>query len=268
MNVATPVPSGEPEDRGLARLQACHDRLLCGLRGLPGAEELVVAPELARPAGAYGGKPIHAEVRAFRAAGVELVRVVRIDGPGTFILNAVSFSEDDASLPLLGIEVLVFKQRLHLLVADLFPLVPDDDEAVADLAASLDPALGDRLELPAWSRAIFSADPILRKPGSSAALAPAAAIVDEVVGRWEAAVSQRAGTRDPRAPAARRRRDEYVRVHARDEPAIPFLGRVFGTSLATQLVDELLFPRRFYAATENQGHGREVPAAVASTGQA
>jgi len=208
---------------------------------LPGYVALPIAPELAVVEGSYAGKKLTLRAHAFAAQGVRVGRVARIDGPGSWILNAVVFPDERHSTPILGIELLVFRERMHLIVADLFPL-RDADAGVMDDLGPLFDEVGDEPEMPRWATRIFSRRPVFRKPKSNAMLSEGARAVRLVSERWTAMARAATPERPDAAAASRARRDDYVTAHAEDEPANPFLGKAFGAEIGKRLVDEVLFP--------------------------
>jgi len=219
-------------DRALARLER-------GLRALDGFRPRPVAPDLARAEGSYAGKPLTLRAEAFSARGVGYGRVVRIDGPGTWILNAVAWNDDAFAIPILGLELLVFRGRMHLIVADMFPVVARDAGLMDTLGAAFDD-VGEDPPMPSWAARIFSRRPVFRKPRDPAALGEGARAVTAVSTAWLERVH--AAMPAPDAGEARARREAYVRAHAEDEPANPFLGKAFGPETGRRLVDEILFP--------------------------
>ena len=208
---------------------------------LPGFAPLALAPELATMAGSYAGKTLALRASAFTAAGVQLGRVVRIDGPGTWILNAVVFPSESYATPILGIELLVFRDRMHLIVADLYPLREADSGVMDDIGPRFDD-VGDPPDMPQWATRIFSRRPVFRKPRSSATLADGARAVRLVADRWLSFATVAVPVDDDVGRSTRARRNAYIRSHAEDEPANPFLAKTFGDVLGKRLVDEVLFP--------------------------
>jgi hypothetical protein len=179
---------------------------------------------------------------AFRARGIGWGRLARMDGPGTWILNAIVYPERGFAVPILGIELLVFRERMHLVVADLFPLVTEHAALMDEIAPAFD-ALGETPPMPAWAARIFSRRPIFRKPRTGEALEGGADAMARVGRRWMELARGARPEQDPeRAANAWRAVESYVRAHAVDEPANPFLGRAFGEARAARLVDEVLFP--------------------------
>ena len=232
------------ETPSLVDLDAAYARLHGGIERLPDFCPVVLPTDLTQATGSYAGKTLELRAVAFRARGVRYGRLVRIDGPGTWILNAVVFPEDGYTFPILGIELLVFRERMHLIVADLFPLEEQDEGVMDDLAPHFD-QVGTPPEMPTWARNIFSRRPIFRKPGSTSELTAGARAVDAVSFRWLARVHDAApAARAALAAEARRRRDAYICAHVEDEPAHPFLGKAFGAELGERLVSVLLFPAR------------------------
>lgn len=211
------------------------------LRALPGFAPMMLAPELAAMEGSYAGKTLALQASAFTATGVRLGRVVRIDGPGTWILNAVVFPSEAYATPILGIELLVFRERMHLIVADLYPLREADLGVMDDIGPRFDD-VGEAPDMPEWATRIFSRRPVFRKPRGSATLADGARAVRLVTERWLSLATVARPVEDDEATSTRARRDAYIRSHAEDEPANPFLAKTFGEVLGKRLVDEVLFP--------------------------
>lgn len=210
------------------------------LRALPGFQNRELPRGLSEMHGAHGGKDLSLRAWGFRAHGVAYGRCVAIDGPGIWIENTVVFPDPALALPVLGVELLVFRDRMHLVVADLFPLA-DQDAGLMDGISPRYDHLGSTPPMPAWAARIFSRAPIFRKPRSEDALAEGARAMLDVSGAWLARRSQAEACAAPAAACARERLLGYIQAHAADEPAKPFLARAFGP-LGERLVGEVLFP--------------------------
>jgi len=224
----------------LGALDTVFEAFGSAVRSLPEHRTVALPAELARIEGAYGGKPLVMRNEVFAARGVRWGRLARIDGPGTWVLNAIVYPEDGFTTPIPGIEVLVFRGRLHLVVADLFPLAARDVGVMDDIGPQFD-ALGETPPMPRWAEQIFSRRPIFRKPRADGAFEEGARAMALVLERW----MERARCAEPEAgdaTDAARARGRYVACHAEDEPAVPFLEKTYGAPLARRLVDEVLFP--------------------------
>jgi hypothetical protein len=225
----------------LDRLHEAGEQLRNQIAQLAGYAPRSLPDELSQLTGQHGTVPLDMQVQAFSAESVGYGRLARMTGPGTWVFNLVVCPRDELVLPVLGIEVLVFRGRVHLLVADLFPLDDDSEGLMSSLAARFD-GLGVQPSMPDWARKIFSATPIFRKPGTAEAIEETAEAIVLCAALW----FRLAGQPCERSPAARvearRRRIAYLEHHLQDEPANPFLRRTFGDALGGRLVREVLFP--------------------------
>jgi hypothetical protein len=191
-------------------------------------------------AGQHGARTLSLETFAFSSRDVLFGRCVAIHGADTWIENTILFPHPHAALPILGLELLVFRGRMHLIVADLFPLLPRDEGVMDDIAPDF-AALGEPAPVPSWATRIFSRSPVFRKPREVSALSAGASAMRQVARRWfELARSRREVPLEERGEAGRRLLD-YAVAHAEDEPAGPFLSRAFGQP-GERLIREVLFP--------------------------
>jgi hypothetical protein len=228
-----------------ARLGADLDGRGLGRMALPGED--------ARPllgAGSFAGERVEVRPAAWRDRRVPFGRLVRVEGGQRVqVFNAVCFPSLSVSLPVLGCEILCFSKGVHLFVLDAFAL---DERSEADRAvrAALCEARADiaaefsMMERPDWGAEVFSPEAILLKPGARAevSLERFVPALDRV---WSAWCEQLGRARAEREGWWRRRarRRRYLADHAADEPARPFLSRIFGEDRAGTFIDEFLFPR-------------------------
>jgi Ferredoxin-dependent bilin reductase len=234
------IPAFETEV--FAELDAVQNELAESFRRLPDFRELEIPMEFRRIVGNYGTKELTWTAWAFRARGIGYGRVVRIVGNGTWINNIIVFAEDGYTLPVLGIEVLAFREKIHLLVADLFPLCAGDEGLMDDISETF-ADLGETPKMPEWATKIFSRSPIFRKPASAEAIPRAAQAMRDVSATWLAKTHSAMPEKNAEIHTnAQQKRDAYILSHAEDEPANPFLGRAFGSELGKRLVEEFLFP--------------------------
>lgn len=189
----------------------------------------------------HGGKPLELEALAFSARGVAYGRCVAIGGPDLWIENTVVISDPAFALPILGVELLVFRGRMHLIVADMFPLLGRDEGVMDDIGPRFED-IGETPAMPAWAKKIFSRAPVFRKPRSEASLGAGAQAMATVGEAWLARARAASPVSDPSLrEQARERLIDYARVHADDDPSGPFLERAFGQR-GERLLGEVLFP--------------------------
>lgn len=228
-------------------LDEARAELRRALESLPGHRPVPLDPGLSSMRGLHGSKELSLEASAFEARGVAYGRSVSIRGEDTWIENTVLFSDPRYALPVLGVELLVFRGRMHLIVADLFPLSGRDEGVMDDLGPRYRD-VGDEPPMPAWAASIFSRAPVFRKPRREDALPQGAAAMREVSSAWLARARAAEVEVEPGAVAeASRRLLEYTRRHAEDEPAGPFLSRAFGEGGA-RLLPSVLFPLQALAS--------------------
>jgi 15,16-dihydrobiliverdin:ferredoxin oxidoreductase len=177
-------------------------------------------------------------------------RVVRVDGGSRVqVLNIVLFPTLESGLPVLGVEILTFRRGLHLFVLDACPLWPDRFdhdgwvEALDRGREAFPPAC--LREVPAWGQHVFSPSLVLAKPHPrepvpmSACLAPCRALLHHWLARATGLPACAPGE-GPVDVLARRAR--YLKHHADDEPAGPFLRRTAGDAWAESFIYGFLFP--------------------------
>lgn len=229
-------------DNAFIELDAVCDELTNQFTLLPGYRPRPLPPELCHVTGMYGVKELVMKSTAFAAYGIALGRIALIRGEGIWIGNIVVYPADGFTTPILGMELLVFRERMHLLVADLFPMIDDDEALMDDITPRFD-HLGCDPEIRTEPRNIFSRSPIFRKHGDTAMLGVAAQAMREVSQRWF--VKAFSAKPDPNTEIAERaatKRANYISSHLADEPADPFLKRAFGDEIGGRLVNEILFP--------------------------
>lgn len=223
-------------------LQGTHDALVGEFENLRGFRRLKIPAEFERLEGVYGTKNLFWEAFAFTAESIVYGRVVLIRGVDCWINNIIVFPADGATIPILGLEMLGFRNKIHLIVADAFPLIESDADLMNEIGAKYDD-IGETPPMPEWAAKIFSPRPIFRKPRNEDDITTAANAMREVGALWLAKARTATHSSDAtETQSAAARRDEYVRRHAADEPAEPFLRRCFGDSVAQRLVHEFLFP--------------------------
>jgi hypothetical protein len=223
-------------------LQNAHDSLVKEFQNLRGYCELSIPPEFKRLEGVYGSKSLVWEAFAFRADGILYGRVVLIRGVDSWINNIIIYPADGYTTPILGIELLGFRHKIHLIVADVFPLIEADEDLMDEIGAIYDD-IGTTPPMPDWATKIFSRHPVFRKPRNEEDIETAARAMRDVGEMWlaQARTAQKISDLTQQQSAALKR-DEYVRHHAADEPAQPFLSRCFGTETGLRLVNDFLFP--------------------------
>lgn len=231
-------------------LQNAHDALVDEFRNLPRFRELKISAEFKRLEGVYGTKSLTWEAFAFDAAGILYGRVVLIRGVDSWINNVIVYPADGYTTPILGIEMLGFRNKIHLVVADVFPLVEAHQNLMEEIGGRYD-QIGEPPPMPQWATKIFSAHPIFRKPRNEEDIESAAAALADVGVLWLAKARRAEKTSNlSQLIAAATRRDEYVRHHAEDEPAQPFLTRCFGQETGFKLVHDFLFPSDWRKVTQ------------------
>ncbi len=241
-----------------AELDSACAELIEGFATLPEYQPLDLPPELCNVVGTYGANELSMCTTAFKARGIALGRVALIRGEGTWITNMVAFPADGYTSPILGIELLVFREKMHLIAADMFPLVASDEDAMDNIAPPFD-NVGPDPEMKSSARKIFSRRPIFRRPGETPALDIGVAAMREVGAAW--LTRARAAQPETNPDIVERiilARADYIKSHLEDEPANPFLKRAFGEEIGGRLVNEILFPTVHWKTltTENQNGQR------------
>lgn len=238
-------------DNPYQSLQSAHDKLTQEFRDLADYRELFIPSNFRSLDGAYIGKSLKWEAFAFAARGIIYGRVVLIRGVDSWINNIIVFPADDFTTPILGIEMLGFRNKIHLIVADLFPLAENDRELMREISLRYE-NIGEPPPMPQWAQQIFSPHPVFRKPRNEEDIETAAHAITDVGAKWLSIAHQVLPEKSfEKAQTARVARDDYVRCHAQDEPAEPFLTRAFGQEISLQLIHDFLFPSD-WTKIENQ----------------
>ena len=223
-------------------LQTAHDNLIGKIKNLQGFSELEIPSEFRHLKGVYGAKELEWKAFAFAAEGIKYGRIVLIEGVDSWINNIIIYPEDGFAVPILGIEMLGFRHRIHLIVADIFPLLETDENLMDEIGAKYDD-VGEAPPMPDWALKIFSRAPVFRKPRNTEDIQTAADAMREVGEKWlHFAESAKPLGDSNLARQICAKRDEYIAHHAEDEPAKPFLTRTFGEEIGLRLVNEFLFP--------------------------
>jgi hypothetical protein len=224
-------------------LQTEHDNLIRKIKNLRGYRELEIPSEFSYLKGIYGAKELEWKAFAFAAEGIIYGRIVLIEGVDSWINNIIVYPEDGYAVPILGIEMLGFRHRIHLIVADIFPLLDADKNLMDEIGMRYD-GVGDTPPMPDWATKIFSRAPVFRKPRNTEDIQTAADAMCEVGEKWlHFAESAKPLSESDLATRICQKRDEYISHHAEDEPAKPFLTRTFGEETGLRLVNEFLFPQ-------------------------
>jgi hypothetical protein len=223
-------------------LQTEHDNLIEKISKLRDYRELEIPSDFRYLKGVYGAKELEWKAFAFAAEGIIYGRIVLIEGVDSWINNIIIYPEDSFSTPILGIEMLGFRHRIHLIVADIFPLLKEDENLMDEIGSKFD-EIGETPPMPKWAVKIFSRSPVFRKPRNTEDIQTAADAMREVGEKWlQFAESAKPLEDSNLAQQICRKRDEYIAHHAEDEPAKPFLTRTFGEETGLRMVNEFLFP--------------------------
>lgn len=198
--------------------------------------------------GQHGGEAIQLRAVAWQGGGFRWARLVEIHGDrGTFALNLCFFPRSAAPLPLWSSEYLALRGRLHLLILDALDL--DDTQPawspghLARVQARVQPAA--RAPIPPWAgEAMSSGCLFVRAPGPLPSLEVAHEGYASALGELlDLAGALPAG--ELPAPVAAGRRAAENRYHAamsEHDPAVHYLRRALGETVAGELAREMLFP--------------------------
>lgn len=203
-----------------------------------GACEVPVDEEFAI-GGDFGGTAVHLEPKAFMGGGVQWARIARLKGGERVqVVNAVFLPEVSRGGPIFALELLLFGENVHLLVADLFGANGVGREALRGAKKELEEEFTLE-ERPPWGAEAFSDDLVFLRPGKRAEL-KVDRLAEIVTGLLQAWGEEFSGP--TREPGYEVRRDTFLRVQREHEPARPFLERLAGAQKVERLLWEYLYP--------------------------
>jgi hypothetical protein len=200
--------------------------------------------------GEFAREPLSIRPVAFTGRGIDFGNVVRVRGGSQVqVLSIVLIPPHTSPLPIFGCELLVFSRGVHLVVLDAFPTCEHEEASRLLLKLErLGACLAGAFELhpaPDWGKNVFSEKAIVIKPDPQRP-AGIGAFVPAVTSLLSAYLT--AAAQGPTAPESmhdqiREARALYLKDHAEQEPAGPFLERIAGKEWVDKFVFDFLFPQ-------------------------
>jgi hypothetical protein len=205
--------------------------------------------DLASVDGSWRGEPMRWRARAYAGPAVAYARVVTLAGGEVEIANLLCVPRSTRALPMLGVDlVLVAPSRGALVVADLSPppgVTTTSPPELLHARSTLTPAG----VLPPWAQRCFSATPLFVRVDGAHETACAATAVSALVRTFVDATRNTPSDDDLVALRGRARwTQETLAAHRAEDRTLDLLARMFPTSVARRLIEEVLFPENLSPA--------------------
>jgi hypothetical protein len=193
--------------------------------------------------GRLGAEHLQLRTMAFQGGPLRWGRHVELQGDqGTLALNTCFFPERTSTLPLLSCEILVLRDRLHLIALDALPCSSAHESSCRTLLLRSRHLLQIPEQphaIPPWAQAISSPWAIfLRRPSTLPSADRLVSGVQQATESFLELATRPVGHGTP-DPAPQRM---FLAAMSENDPAVAYLGRAFGATWARKYCEETLFP--------------------------